>query len=63
MSENVKDVEKTVLRMSIGRQKREFSQIILQRGYPKNENWTEYQREMHLKSIENNKKLKGFTNK
>ena len=49
--------------MSIGRQKREFSQSILERGYPKNENWTEYQRQMHQKTIENNKKLKGFTNK
>lgn len=51
------------MRMSIGRQKRELSQSILQRGYPKNENWAEYQREMHMRSIENSKKLKGFTSK
>jgi hypothetical protein len=46
-----KNVEKVVMRMSIGRQKREFSQKLLERGYPKDENWIEYRNEMHRTSI------------
>jgi hypothetical protein len=36
LTQNVKDAEKVLLRMSIGRQNREFSQAIKERGYPKN---------------------------
>jgi hypothetical protein len=36
LTENVKDAEKVLLRMSIGRQKREYSQTVKERGYPKN---------------------------
>jgi hypothetical protein len=46
-------MEKIVLRMSAGRQKREFSNKIAERGYPKDENWTELQKNMHRTSVEN----------
>ena len=41
--ENIKDMEKVVMRMSVGRQKREFSNKLRERGYPVDENWTQYQ--------------------
>jgi hypothetical protein len=34
MTQNVRDSEKAVMRMSIGRQKREFSLSVMNRGYP-----------------------------
>jgi hypothetical protein len=48
-----REMEKIVLRMSAGRQKREFSNKIAERGYPKDENWTELQKNMHRTSVEN----------
>jgi len=59
-ADSIKDVEKAVLRMSIGRQKRQFSNEIMQRGYAKDQNWTTHQQEMHRRSMENCKKLKGY---
>ena len=46
-----RDMEKIVLRMSAGRQKREYSNTIVERGYPKDENWNELQKNMHRKSV------------
>ena len=47
--------------MSVGRQKREMSQSVLEyRDYPKDYNWTQYQRDMHHKSINNHTQLKGY---
>lgn len=48
-----KDIEKIVLRMSAGRQKREFSNQLVERGYPKDQNWNKLQKDMHKTSVEN----------
>jgi hypothetical protein len=47
----MRDMQKIMLRMAAGRQKREFSNTITERGYPKDENWTQLQKNMHRKSV------------
>ena len=62
LSDNIRDVEKVIMRMSVGRQKREMSQSVLEyREYPKDHSWRQYQRDMHHKSIQNQTHLKGLT--
>ena len=60
----VKNSEKSILRMSIGRKNREYSNEFKDRGYPKNiENWTSYTQKQKQSVVENNKKLKGYAYK
>lgn len=53
-------MEKMVMRMSIARQSREFSQEVKERGYPKNENWDAYRKNKQKESIDNSQQLRGL---
>lgn len=54
-------MEKIILRMSAGRQKREFSNKISERGYPKDQNWAQLQKEMHRASVQNLEKMRRLS--
>lgn len=58
----IKDIEKTVLRLSAARKNREYGNMLKERGYPKDvDNWESY-RQSEKRAVETvHKELKGYS--